>query len=101
MRAGNAESTIKDASGWSWRSLVAIGLAMIVCVVLSTRTNPWDDINVAREHVASKTIVIAGASSGIGEQMAYHFAKYDVNLVLSARVSSFSFPTRIRFDHHT
>ncbi|XP_013411056.1 hydroxysteroid 11-beta-dehydrogenase 1-like protein [Lingula anatina] len=35
--------------------------------------------------VKGKNVLITGASTGIGEQMAYHFAKMGANLVLTAR----------------
>lgn len=45
----------------------------------------WSYHLIFRENMRGKTVLITGASSGIGEQMAYRYAKKGANLVLVAR----------------
>ena len=37
------------------------------------------------ESVKGKNVVITGASTGIGEELAYHYAKLGANVVITAR----------------
>ncbi len=37
------------------------------------------------ESVRGARVLITGASSGIGEQMAYHYAKFGAQIVITAR----------------
>ncbi|KAJ4966601.1 hypothetical protein NE237_018450 [Protea cynaroides] len=45
----------------------------------------WLDRTLFSENMEDKVVIITGASSGIGEQIAYEYAKKRVNLVLVAR----------------
>ena len=37
------------------------------------------------ESVKGKNVIITGASTGIGEQLAYHYARLGANVVITAR----------------
>lgn len=37
------------------------------------------------ESIKDKNVVITGASTGIGEQLAYHYARLGANVVITAR----------------
>ncbi|CAD5125142.1 DgyrCDS13385 [Dimorphilus gyrociliatus] len=56
-----------------------IALAVLVYAIYSF-WEPFDP-----ENVNGKNVVLTGATSGIGEQMAYEFAKLGANLIITAR----------------
>ncbi|KAL4216408.1 hypothetical protein ACF0H5_024134 [Mactra antiquata] len=60
-------------------------LKKILAVVLGLLLGYWmiDDFN--PENVKGKRVFITGASTGIGEQLAYHYAKLGANVVITAR----------------
>ncbi|KAJ8313424.1 hypothetical protein KUTeg_009052 [Tegillarca granosa] len=65
-----------------------VGLVMwkkILAMVVGVLIGYWliDDFN--PDVIKGKRIVITGASTGIGEQMAYHFAKMGANILVTAR----------------
>ena len=37
-----------------------------------------------KEKVKGKNVVITGASTGIGEQLAYHYARFGANIVITS-----------------
>lgn len=60
-----------------WKKILAMVIGVLIGYWLIDDFNP--DI------IKGKRIVITGASTGIGEQMAYHFAKMGANILVTAR----------------
>ncbi len=63
-------------------ALKAIGIA-ILCLSIFIAYQLVDQFD--PESVNGKTVIITGASSGIGEQLAYHYARLGANILITAR----------------
>ncbi|XP_069595443.1 hydroxysteroid 11-beta-dehydrogenase 1-like protein isoform X2 [Ranitomeya imitator] len=64
--------------GFKKRGLCAVALVAVLGYLCRTRR--YDPANLAKARV-----IVTGASSGIGEEMAYHYARAGAHLVLTAR----------------
>lgn len=60
-----------------WKKVLAAVLGVIVGYSLIDDFNP--------DSLKGKNVVITGASAGIGEQMAYHYARMGANVLVTAR----------------
>ncbi len=58
-------------------TIVVLCLALLIAYQLVDRFDP--------ETVKGRNIIITGASTGIGEQLAYHYARLGANIVITAR----------------
>ncbi|XP_013414788.1 hydroxysteroid 11-beta-dehydrogenase 1-like protein [Lingula anatina] len=66
--------------GYGLKKLSLALSAVVIAYLLMYSGTKFDPAD-----VQDKKVLITGASSGIGKQMAYHFAKMGANLVLTAR----------------
>lgn len=62
---------------------VALSFLIVACIVYILVPSPSDEK--LSSHFKEKVVLICGASSGIGEELAYQLARYDTKLVLVAR----------------
>ncbi|OPL20384.1 corticosteroid 1-like 11-beta-dehydrogenase isozyme, partial [Mytilus galloprovincialis] len=60
-----------------WKKILAAVLGILVGYWLIDDFDP--------DLLKGKRVVITGASAGIGEQMAYHYAKMGANVIVTAR----------------
>ncbi len=62
---------------WKVTAIIILCLAIYIAYQLVDRFDP--------DTVRGKNIVITGSSTGIGEQMAYHYARLGANVLITAR----------------
>jgi len=65
--------------------MAIVFLSVVLPPLALMRMLSWSYHLIFRENMRGKTVLITGASSGIGEQMAYCYAKKGANLMLVAR----------------
>uniref|UniRef100_A0A3Q1EHP3 Hydroxysteroid (11-beta) dehydrogenase 1-like a n=1 Tax=Acanthochromis polyacanthus TaxID=80966 RepID=A0A3Q1EHP3_9TELE len=64
------------------RAFTKVLLASICVAYLAVKwTSPWFDA----ESLKGARVLVTGASTGIGEQMAYHYARFGAQIVITAR----------------
>ncbi|XP_033820655.1 hydroxysteroid 11-beta-dehydrogenase 1-like protein [Periophthalmus magnuspinnatus] len=64
------------------RTLTKIILASIAVAFISVK---WSTPSFQSETLQGARVLVTGASTGIGEQMAYHYARFGAQLVITAR----------------
>lgn len=64
------------------KTLVKVFLASICVVFLAVK---WSEPTFNAESLRGARVLVTGASTGIGEQMAYHYARFGAQIVITAR----------------
>ncbi|XP_077439958.1 hydroxysteroid 11-beta-dehydrogenase 1-like protein isoform X1 [Vanacampus margaritifer] len=64
------------------KTLTKVLLASVAVVLLAVK---WNAPTFNAESLRGARVLVTGASTGIGEQMAYHYAKFGAQIVITAR----------------
>ncbi|CAH1789317.1 unnamed protein product, partial [Owenia fusiformis] len=72
-----SQRSVNRKSSSMWLKVLVVAAGVYIGLTLTD--------NIDSELIRGKNVIITGASTGIGEQMAYHYARLGAKLLITAR----------------